>query len=132
MAELERNLELEPPRANVDLRNTLQAPPSKGVKKKKSIPYEVSELRGIEVLEGLCPGMDQYGILKEEDGFVSFQRYNAKGAGSVKIMGSMTLGSDQFQDDRKKLQVSPPKGCSLLHTISLTHHSPAVVLRRPR
>jgi hypothetical protein len=105
VAELERNLELEPPRANIDLRNTLQAPVAPGSKKaKKTVAYEVSELRGVEVIEQLCPGMDQYGILREEDGSVSFQRYNAKGAGSVKIMGSMVLGSDQFQLDRKRLQ----------------------------
>ena len=51
VAELERNLELEPPRQNVDLRNTLQAPSGPNGKKKKVIPYEVSELRGIEVLD---------------------------------------------------------------------------------
>ncbi len=102
VAELERNLELERPRQNVDLRNTLAAPSSQ--KGKKVIAYEVSELRGIEVLEELCPGMDQYGIVKEENGDISFQRYNAKGAGTVKIMGSMTLGNSQFQEDRKRLQ----------------------------
>jgi hypothetical protein len=104
IAELERNLELEQPRQNVDLRNTLQAPPQGGEKKKKVIAYEVSELRGIEVMEDLCVGMDQYGITKEEDGSVTFQRYNAKGAGTVKIMGSMTIGSDQFHEDRKMLR----------------------------
>ncbi|GMH74048.1 hypothetical protein TL16_g06355 [Triparma laevis f. inornata] len=104
VAELERNLELEPPRQNVDLRNTLQAPTGKDGKKKKVIAYEVSELRGVEVIEELCKGMDQYGIVRQEDGMVSFQRYNAKGAGTVRIMGSMTLGSDQFQEDRKRLQ----------------------------
>jgi len=104
IAELERNLELEPPRQNVDLRNTLQAPPANGETKKKVIAYEVSELRGIEVLEELCVGMDQYGITKEEDGSATFQRYNAKGAGTVKIMGSMTIGSEQFHEDRKRLQ----------------------------
>ncbi|GMH87369.1 hypothetical protein TrVE_jg12460 [Triparma verrucosa] len=104
VAELERNLELEQPRQNVDLRNTLQAPTPKDGKKKKVIAYEVSELRGVEVLEELCKGMDQYGIVRQEDGTVSFQRYNAKGAGTVRIMGSMTLGSDQFQEDRKRLQ----------------------------
>mmetsp|Transcript_437 Transcript_437/g.920 ORF Transcript_437/g.920 Transcript_437/m.920 type:complete len:385 (+) Transcript_437:18-1172(+) len=103
VAELERNLELEPPRQNVDLRNTLQAPPVNG-KKKKVIAYEVSELRGIEVLEELCKGMDQYAITRQEDGSVSFQRYNAKGAGSVRIMGSMSIGSDYFHDDKRKLQ----------------------------
>jgi hypothetical protein len=101
VAELERNLELEPPRSNIDLRNTLRAPDAK----RKVVAYEVSELRGLEVLEQLCPGMDQFGIVREENGDVFFQRYNAKGAGTVKIEGSMTLGSDQFQEDRKRLQV---------------------------
>jgi len=84
--ELERNLELEQPRMNVDLRNTLMASNDQN---NKIIPYEVSELRIIETIEELCPAMNQYGITKMEDGFVSFQRYNAKGAGTVKIQGSM-------------------------------------------
>lgn len=48
--------------------------------------------------------MDQYAITRQEDGSVSFQRYNAKGAGSVRIMGSMSIGSDYFHDDKRKLQ----------------------------
>jgi len=61
--ELERNLELEQPRVNIDLRNTLRASNDQS---KKVIPYEVSELRIIETIEELCPAMDQYGITKEE------------------------------------------------------------------
>ena len=102
VAELERNLELEVPRANIDLRNTLRAPGDGP--KKKVVMYEVSELRAIETIEALCVGMDQYGITKEESGFISFQRYNAKGAGSVKIAGTMTIGDDKFMSNRKMLQ----------------------------
>jgi len=99
--ELERNLELEQPRVNIDLRNTLRASNDQS---KKVIPYEVSELRIIETVEELCPAMDQYGITKEENGDVTFQRYNAKGAGTVKIQGSMTLGSDEFEQNRRFLK----------------------------
>jgi hypothetical protein len=93
-------LELERPRESVDLRNTLRAPDAS----KKIVAYEVSELRALEVIEGLCVGMDQFGITREEDGFITFQRYNANGAGTVRIDGQMVIGNDDFMSQRKMLQ----------------------------
>ena len=55
VAELERNLETEKPRMNVDLRNTLS-----GGKQGKVVDYAVSELRTLEVLEAVCPAMTHY------------------------------------------------------------------------
>jgi hypothetical protein len=100
VSELERNLELERPRESVDLRNTLRAPDAS----RKVVAYEVSELRAIEVIDGLCGGMDQFGITREEDGFISFQRYNANGAGTVRIEGQMVIGNDEFMSQRKMLE----------------------------
>ncbi len=57
VAELERNLETEKPRMNVDLRRTLA-----GGNKGKNIDWSVSEVRTLELLEGLCPGMKNYGV----------------------------------------------------------------------
>lgn len=97
VAELERNLETEKPRMNVDLRRTLA-----GGNQGKVVDYAVSELRTLELLEGLCPGMQHYGVTTQDDGTASYQRHNV-GGGSVHISGSMTIGSNKYFDDKAKL-----------------------------
>mmetsp|Transcript_7738 Transcript_7738/g.32009 ORF Transcript_7738/g.32009 Transcript_7738/m.32009 type:complete len:345 (-) Transcript_7738:230-1264(-) len=97
VAELERDLETEKPRMNVDLRKTLA-----GSDKGKVVDYSVSELRTLELLEGLCPKMQHYGITKQEDGTASFQRHSV-GGGSIHISGTMKIGTKKYHDDRTKL-----------------------------
>ena len=87
VAELERNLEIEKPRMNVDLRRTLQG------KESKVVDYAVSELRTLEVLEQVCPAMDHFGVT-HLNGKSYFQRH-AVAAGSVHIAGTMTIGGDK-------------------------------------
>eukprot|EP00633_Aureoumbra_lagunensis_P003928 CAMPEP_0197316890 /NCGR_PEP_ID=MMETSP0891-20130614/44692_1 /TAXON_ID=44058 ORGANISM="Aureoumbra lagunensis, Strain CCMP1510" /NCGR_SAMPLE_ID=MMETSP0891 /ASSEMBLY_ACC=CAM_ASM_000534 /LENGTH=322 /DNA_ID=CAMNT_0042806591 /DNA_START=68 /DNA_END=1036 /DNA_ORIENTATION=- len=98
VAELERNLEIEKPKGNIDLRRTLS-----GGDKGKVIDYSVSELRTLELLEELCKGMQHYGITQQEDGTASFQRHSV-GGGSVHISGTMKIGTQKYHDDRVKLQ----------------------------
>ena len=58
VAELERNLETEKPRMNVDLRRTLA-----GKDAGKVVDWSTSELRTLELLEGICPAMEHYGAV---------------------------------------------------------------------
>jgi len=82
---------------NVDLRKTLSH------EKGKEVDYLVSELRTMELLEELCPGMQHYGVTEQEDGTASFQRHSV-GGGSVHITGTMKIGTKKYHDDRLKLQ----------------------------
>lgn len=59
--ELERGLANEKPRNHLDLRNRLD---SKGQRQGKVIDYRVSELRVVELLDGLCEKMQEYTLLK--------------------------------------------------------------------
>jgi hypothetical protein len=99
VAELERNLETEKPKMNVDLRRTLSGSADNG----KTIDYSVSELRTYDLLEQLCPGMRNYGIAHQEDGTATFQRYNVDG-GSIRIGGSLTIGGDKHRVDQTRLE----------------------------
>lgn len=98
VAELERNLETEKPRMNVDLRNTLS-----GGKQGKVVDYAVSELRTLEVLEAVCPAMTHYGVTRMADGKGYYQRHSVA-AGSVHIAGSMTIGGDHYTWDKRALR----------------------------
>ncbi|KAL9244085.1 hypothetical protein vseg_017895 [Gypsophila vaccaria] len=55
--ELDRGLANEKPRNHLDLRNRLD---SKGQRRGKVIDYRVSELRVVELLDGLCDKMQDY------------------------------------------------------------------------
>lgn len=59
--ELESALSNEKPRNHVDLRNRLD---SKGQRRGKVIDYRVSDLRVVELLDGLCEKMQDYTLLK--------------------------------------------------------------------
>lgn len=59
--ELERGLSKEKPRNHLDLRHRLD---SKGQRKGKLIDYRVSELRVVELLDGLCDKMQDYTLEK--------------------------------------------------------------------
>ncbi|KAJ8599005.1 hypothetical protein CTAYLR_007669 [Chrysophaeum taylorii] len=98
VAELERNLEIEKPRMDIEIKRTIGFE-----QKSKVIDYSVSELRTLELLEGLCPGMQHYGVTTQEDGTASFQRHSV-GGGSVHISGTMRIGTKKYHDDRLKLQ----------------------------
>ena len=93
VAELERNLETEKPRMNVDLRRTLA-----GKDAGKVVDWSTSELRTLELLEGICPAMEHYGVTRVADG-AYYQRHSVSG-GSVHVSGSMTIGGDKYQHDR--------------------------------
>lgn len=93
VAELERNLETEPPRMNVDLRRTLA-----GADKGKVVDWSTSELRTLELLEGICPNMAHYGVTEVAAGRF-YQRHSVAG-GSVHVAGSMTIGGDRYRHDR--------------------------------
>ncbi|KAL6848522.1 hypothetical protein ACP4OV_021816 [Aristida adscensionis] len=64
-AELEIGLSSEKPRNHLDLRNRLN---SKGQREGKVIDYRVSELRVVELLDGLCDKMQDYTLQKLESG----------------------------------------------------------------
>jgi len=64
-AELEIGISSEKPRNHVDLRNRLN---SKGQREGKVIDYRVSELRVVELLDGLCDKMQDYTLQKLESG----------------------------------------------------------------
>ena len=98
VAELERNLETEKPRMNVDLRRTLA-----GQDKGKVVDYAVSELRTLEVMESVCPRMHDYGVTRVEGGRGFFQRHSVA-AGTVHISGSMTIGGDHYTWDKRALR----------------------------
>ncbi|KAF5189596.1 canopy-1 [Thalictrum thalictroides] len=59
--ELEIGLSNEKPRNHLDLRNRLD---SKGQRQGKVIDYKVSELRVVELLDGLCEKMQEYTLDK--------------------------------------------------------------------
>ncbi|KAJ9165842.1 hypothetical protein P3X46_020667 [Hevea brasiliensis] len=59
--ELERGLSNEKPRNHLDMRNRLN---SKGQREGKVIDYRVSELRVVELLDGLCEKMQDYTLEK--------------------------------------------------------------------
>ncbi|PON33109.1 Canopy-like [Parasponia andersonii] len=61
--ELERGLSNEKPRNHLDMRHRLD---SKGQRRGKVIDYRVSELRVVELLDGLCEKMQDYTLNKEE------------------------------------------------------------------
>ncbi|CAI0381633.1 unnamed protein product [Linum tenue] len=60
-AELEIGLSNEKPRNHLDMRNRLN---SKGQREGKVIDYRVSELRVVELLDGLCDKMQSYTLEK--------------------------------------------------------------------
>jgi hypothetical protein len=64
-AELEIGISSEKPRNHLDLRNRLN---SKGQREGKVIDYRVSELRVVELLDGLCDKMQDYTLQKLESG----------------------------------------------------------------
>ncbi|KAH6782801.1 TLR4 regulator/MIR-interacting MSAP protein [Perilla frutescens var. hirtella] len=59
--ELERGLSNEKPRNHLDMRHRLD---SKGQRQGKLIDYRVSELRIVELLDGLCENMQDYTLEK--------------------------------------------------------------------
>ncbi|KAL0313877.1 UNVERIFIED_CONTAM: hypothetical protein Sangu_2232100 [Sesamum angustifolium] len=59
--ELERGLLNEKPRNHLDMRHRLD---SKGQREGKLIDYRVSELRVVELLDGLCDNMQDYTLEK--------------------------------------------------------------------
>ncbi|KMT19256.1 hypothetical protein BVRB_1g014380 [Beta vulgaris subsp. vulgaris] len=61
--ELEHGIANEKPRNHLDLRNRLD---SKGQRRGKVIDYRVSELRVVELLDGLCEKMQDYTLLKTD------------------------------------------------------------------
>ncbi|GAB2289303.1 hypothetical protein Dimus_023607 [Dionaea muscipula] len=59
--ELEHGLANEKPRNHLDMRHRLD---SKGQRRGKVIDYRVSELRVVELLDGLCEKMQDYTLMK--------------------------------------------------------------------
>eukprot|EP00899_Mesostigma_viride_P010848 jgi/Mesvir1/19765/Mv13065-RA.1 len=94
-AELEEALQLEKPRNHLDMRHRLDP---HGERQGKVIPYDVSELRVVELLEGLCADMSEYMLsepVKNEttgnlQGEVEWVK-TSKGIQHVK--GSLSLGA---------------------------------------
>ncbi|CAI5515624.1 unnamed protein product, partial [Closterium sp. Naga37s-1] len=54
----------ERPRNHLDMRNRLN---SQGKREGKLIDYRVSELRAVEILDGLCKKMDKYSIVTKDE-----------------------------------------------------------------
>ena len=68
----------------------------------KVVNYAISELRSIELLEGLCMNMDDYKLSKTKQGVPTYIKVNNHG-GSFTVDGTMTLGGDQSSVDSVKL-----------------------------
>ncbi|GMH27359.1 hypothetical protein Nepgr_029202 [Nepenthes gracilis] len=62
---LEHGLANEKPRNHLDMRHRLD---SKGHRRGKVIDYRLSELRVVELLDGLCEKMEDYTLLKVDSG----------------------------------------------------------------
>lgn len=82
-AEMQRRLEAERPRNHIDLRHRLD---SKGQRYGKVIDYKVSELRAVELLDGLCASMNHYELMylqgnETEAGHKGWNWIKVKGAG---------------------------------------------------
>lgn len=63
--ELEIGLSKEKPRNHLDMRHRLD---SRGQREGKVIDYRVSELRVVELLDGLCESMQDYTLMKLDSG----------------------------------------------------------------
>eukprot|EP00898_Chlorokybus_atmophyticus_P000906 jgi/Chlat1/1816/Chrsp135S02140 len=61
-AELETALTKERPRNHLDMRHRLN---SQGQREGKVIDYRLSELRVVELLDGLCKTMSDYGLVQK-------------------------------------------------------------------
>ncbi|KAH9693942.1 DUF3456 domain-containing protein [Citrus sinensis] len=70
--ELERGLSKEKTRNHLDLRHRLD---SKGQREGKLIDYRVSELRVVELLDGLCDKMQDYTLEKVSLSFNQIYKY---------------------------------------------------------
>ena len=63
-----------------------------------ALAWATSELRTLELREGICPAMEHYGVTRTDEG-AYYQRHSVRG-GSVHVSGSMTIGGDKYQHDR--------------------------------
>ena len=81
--QLQTALEAEKPRNHVDLRGRLD---SKGVRYGKLIPYDVSEQRFTELMEGVCEGLGRYTLR-------SVKPSEGPSAGTDVIMMTRDVGS---------------------------------------
>ncbi|XP_066321026.1 uncharacterized protein [Miscanthus floridulus] len=103
-AELEIGISSEKPRNHLDLRNRLN---SKGQREGKVIDYRVSELRVVELLDGLCDKMQDYTLKKLESGekgWVKVTDWNSFQTGNFyQLCGSCLLVTDwnSFQTEKK-------------------------------
>jgi len=72
-AELEIGLSKEKPRNHLDMRHRLD---SKGQREGKVIDYRVSDLRAVELLDGLCDKMLDYALEKLDSGKRAWVKVN--------------------------------------------------------
>ncbi len=67
-----------------------------------TVPWEVSELRAIEIMESLCPNMHDY-TLVERDGRLKWQKYNH--VHTVTIIGTSEIGGHRSEVRSQKLRL---------------------------
>ncbi|XP_078446381.1 TLR4 regulator/MIR-interacting MSAP protein [Wolffia australiana] len=82
-AEIERGLASERPRNHLDMRHRLD---SRGQREGKVIDYKISELRVVELLDGLCDKMQDYTLIKKP---------GAAKKEWIKVKAWDTLGTDK-------------------------------------
>ncbi|KAG2485716.1 hypothetical protein HYH03_015600 [Edaphochlamys debaryana] len=96
-AELQRRIEKEPVRNHVDLRHRLD---KDGKRYGKIISYQSSELRAVELLDGLCGSMRDYGLVSPQGKKTKYW-LKVKGEGS-KSTDNVTRYSRDEEDARSK------------------------------
>lgn len=89
------------PQQDLDLRSRLD---SRGERKGKVVDWKLSELRAMELLEGICKNMADYSIVTGNDGVKRYQKIQNV-AGGVTISGSMSFGGEGQGDQGKELRL---------------------------
>ena len=70
---------------------------------KKAVPWQVSELRTIEIFEALCASMEDY-FLMSHLGRRSWVKLNGR-EGDALVAGSVDIGSMQSREERRELRM---------------------------
>jgi hypothetical protein len=99
--ELQQILQKEMPQQDLDLRSRLDG---SGKRKGKVIDWRMSELRSLEIIEGLCMGMADYTVVTSGDGVERYQKF-ANTDGSVHISSSMNFGGEGSREEIQKLRI---------------------------
>lgn len=73
-----------------------------GGKRTKAVAWQLSELRTIEIFDGLCEVMETYFMMRH-DGRRSWVKLNGR-EGDALVAGTVDVGSHKSQDERRELR----------------------------